>query len=337
MDTDPTTSERERALSLLREGERFVLTGHMRPDGDCIGAQAALARVLESLGKRVWVINPDPVQEQFDYLTSRVSYRVFGGDLPPHDVAVFLDFCDLARTGPMEEPFRRAPSRKLVVDHHVFEDTPWWDAAYVDVTASATGLLVYRMARDLGVALDAVGAAGVFTSLVTDTGWFKYSNTDAETLTAAGELVSAGVDPSELYAAIYQRNGREQPRGVARALSRLEYFAGGRLAVVDLPATRSGEGELADGDDVLDILRAVGRVAVVLLLREQKDGVVRMSARSKGDFDVHRLAAGFGGGGHRRAAGATLPGPLEGTRARLVAAALEQMGLEAPAGEAASP
>jgi phosphoesterase RecJ-like protein len=139
-----------------------------------------------------------------------------------------------------------------------------------------------------------------------------------------------------LYQAIYQRNGREQPRGVARALSRLEYFADGRLAVVDLPAAKSGEAELADGDDVLDIVRAVGRVDVVLLLRELKDGKVRLSARSKGDFDVHRLATAFDGGGHRRAAGATLPGPLETARARLVAAALAQMGVEAPPGEAAS-
>ena len=336
MDSDPTTPERQRALSLLREGERFVLTGHVRPDGDCIGAEAALARVLEALGKKVWVINPDPIQAQFDYLAAHVDYRVFGGDLPAHDVSVFLDFCELGRTGAMAEAFKQAGSSKLVVDHHVFEDEPWWDAAYVDVTASATGLLVHRIARELGVELDAHAAAGVFTSIVTDTGWFKHSNTDAETLVVAGELVAAGVDPSVLYQAIYQRNARDQPGGVARALSRLEYLADGRLAVVDLPVAQVGEPELADGDDVLDIVRAVGRVDVVLLLRELEEGQIRLSARSKGEFDVHRLATGFGGGGHRRASGATLPGPLETARARLVAAALSQMGVEAPGGEAAS-
>ena len=331
MSSDPDSSNQAqclRALSLLREGQRFVLTGHVRPDGDCIGAQAALARVLEALGKKVWIVNPDPIQEQFDYLSAELRYGVFSGDLPAHDVAVLLDFSELSRTGPLAEPLAAASSKKVVVDHHVFEGRPWWDAAYVDSSASATGLLVYRIARALGVELDPVAAAGVFTSMVTDTGWFKYSNTDAETLRVAGELVERGVRPHELFASIYQRNARDQPRGVGRALSRLEYLAGGRLAVVDLSVARSGESELADGDDVLDLVRAVGRVEVVLLLREQREGVVRVSARSKGDFDVQRLMAGFGGGGHVKASGATLPGPLAESKSALVAAALSQMGVE---------
>jgi phosphoesterase RecJ-like protein len=323
---------RLRALSLLREGERFVLTGHVRPDGDCIGSQAALARILESLGKQVWILNPDPVQEQFDYLTENIRYGVYrGGDLPAHDVVALLDFSELSRTGPLADPLAAAPSKKLVIDHHVFEGEPWWDEAYVDCTASATGLLVHRIGKELGIELDALGAAGVFTSMVTDTGWFKYSNTDAETLRVAGELVELGVKPHELYSAIYQRNGREQPRGVGRALTQLEYFAEGRLAVVALSSAHSGEAELADGDEVLDILRAVGRVEVVLLLREQSEGAVRVSARSKHDFDVQRLMAGFGGGGHVKASGATLPAPLKDAKAKLVAAALAQMGVKAVA------
>ena len=321
------TDAQRRALDLIRNHQRFVLTGHVRPDGDCIGAQSALARVLEALGKTVFVLTPDPVQEQFDYLTDEVPFKVFRGQLPVHDVAVLLDFCELSRTGPLAEPLAAAPSKKLVIDHHVFAGEPWWDEAFVDPTASATGLLVGRIARELEVELDPVAAAGVFTSMVTDTGWFKYSNTDAETFTMAGELVRAGVDAAAIYAAIYQRNERDRPRGVARALSRLEYHAGGRLAVVDVPAAGPGEAEVRDGDDVLDIVRAVGKVEVVLFLRQQRSGGVRLSARSKGGFDVHRLATAFGGGGHLRASGATLEGPLETVRARLVDAALAQLGV----------
>ena len=328
-----TGAARQRALELLRSGERFVLTGHVRPDGDCIGAQAALTRVLEALGKTVFCMTPDPVQEQFDYLTDEVRFRVFRGDLPAHDVAVLLDFCELERTGPMAPVLRAADSRKLVIDHHVFEGEPWWDEAFVDPTAAATGLLVARIADQLGVALDPVAAAGVFTSIVTDTGWFKYSNTDAETFAVTAELVRAGVDPAAVYGAIYQRNGRDRPRGVARGLEHLRYHADGRLAVIAVPAARAGEADLADGDEVLDLVRAVGRVEVVLLLREQRQGAVRLSARSKGDFDVHALAGRFGGGGHRRASGATLEGPLEQARDLLVEAALEQ--LAAPAGPGA--
>lgn len=321
----PDADQRAAALDLLRQGQRFVLCGHVRPDGDVLGAQAALHSVLERLGKTVWIINTDPLLPQLDYLGEGATYRVYdGGDLPAHDVAVMLDFNELERTGPMAKPLAAARSRKLVVDHHIFEGQPWWDAAYVDVRAAATGLLVRRIARDLGVPLDLRAAHGVYTSLVTDTGWFKYSNTDAETFAAASEAVQLGVEPAKLFNSIYQRQSRQHPLGISRALSRLEYYADGRLAVVDLPQAREGEVDLSDGDDVLDLLRAVARVEVVLFLREQKDGAVKLSARSKTDFNVHSLARRFGGGGHAKASGATFTGTtIADVRARLVAAALE--------------
>lgn len=329
------TLEQQRALELLQRGERFLLTGHVRPDGDCLGAQAALSRVLAALGKQVFVLNTDPPQPQLEFLGEACRFGVWrGGDLPVHDVAVFLDFCELSRTGDLAGPLARAGSKKLVIDHHVHEGETWWDAAYVDRSAAATGLLVVRIARQLGVALDSLAALGAFTSIVTDTGWFKYSNTDVEALSVAAELVRAGVRPHELYGAIYQRQPSDQPRAIARLLSRLQYRAGGRLAVVDLPLARAGEAELADSDDVLDLLRSVGRVEVVLFLRETADGGVKLSARSKTDFDVQRLARGFGGGGHVKAAGATLPGPLARAVEDVAAAAEAQL---APAQAEARP
>lgn len=319
-------AERSAALELLANASRVILCGHMRPDGDCLGSQAALCAVLERLGKAVWIYNPDPIQAQLDYLARDVRFEVYkGGELPPHDLAVMLDFCELSRTGALADALRRSKSRKVIVDHHLFHGEPWWDGAYVDVTASATGVLVRRIARELGVELDARISRGVFTAIVTDTGWFKYSNTDAETFAIASELVAHGVEPAALFGSIYQRNSREQPLGVARALGRLEYAADGRIAVVDLPVVKQGEPELPDGDDVLDILRAVGRVEIVLLLRELDNGTVKLSARSKGEFDVNRLARGFGGGGHAKASGATVQGALADVRARIVGAAVEQL------------
>jgi len=317
---------RERALALLRGAERFVLCGHVRPDGDCLGAQTALCGVLERLGKQVWIYNSEPLPPQLDYLAQGTVFRVYDrGALPEHDVSVMLDFCELGRTGPLEPALAAARSKKLVIDHHLFHGAPWWDFAYVDPTASATGLLVRRIARELDVPLDPRIALGVYTSIVTDTGWFKYSNTDAETFATASELVAAGVEPAKLFNAIYQRNSRAQPLGVARALSRLEYFGDGRIAVIDLPHAKNGEADLPDGDDVLDLLRAVRRVEVVLFFRELKDGTVKLSARSKTDFDVNQLARAFGGGGHAKASGATLPGPLAEVRQRVTAGALARL------------
>jgi len=310
-------------LELLRRGQRFVLSGHVRPDGDCLGAQLALAHVLEGLGKQVWIINPDQPEGRYAYLGERARFGAWsGGELPVHDVAVLLDFSDPKRLGPLQAPLFAAPSKKAVIDHHVHEGAVFWDAAYIDVRAAATGLLVRRVARELGVRLDAVSGLGVFTSLVTDTGWFKYSNTDRETLDAAAEIVGLGVEPHVVYNALYQRRSREHPLHVGRLLARTEYLAQDRLALVAWPAAEVVDGDLVDTDEVLDILRSVRAVEVVLFLRELKSGEVKLSARSKSEFDVQALCAGFGGGGHRKASGALVRGTLEEVRGRLVEAAL---------------
>jgi bifunctional oligoribonuclease and PAP phosphatase NrnA len=321
------------ALELLRASQRFVLCGHMRPDGDCIGAQAALSRVLASMGKDVWVINPDPPEARFDYLAREVRYRAWtGGELPAHDACVMLDFCEPQRLGVLEQPLFAAPSKKIVVDHHVHEGRAFWDAAFIDVRAAATGLLVRRIARALDVELDRVAALGVFTSIVTDTGWFKYSNTDAETLAVAAEMVELGVEPQSVYAALYQRRTRDHPLHVGRLLASAEYLHDGKLVVVGWPREDVVDADVADTDEVLDILRSVRTVEVVLFLRETKTGQVKISARSKTDYDVQALLRALGGGGHRKAAGATVAGTLDEVRARVVELALARFsGGDAPA------
>jgi phosphoesterase RecJ-like protein len=323
----PFSAEQERALELLRTSQRFLLVGHVRPDGDCLGGQAALKRGLELCGKEVRILNADPPAATFDYLARRTAFGVYtGGELPPHDVVALLDFNELSRTGPLAGAIERQPSKKLVIDHHPYAGTPWWDASFVDVAASATGVLVWRILRALGGPVDAVVAEAVFTSLVTDTGWFRYSNTDAETLALAAELIQVGAEPALLYGALFQRRPAGEPRALAAVLSRLEYHAGGRLAVVEQPLGNGGAPSLEDGDPVLDLLRAVELVEVVLYLRETEPGSCKLSARSKTSFDVNQLARRFGGGGHVKAAGATIPGALSDVRARIVAAALEMFG-----------
>jgi phosphoesterase RecJ-like protein len=320
----PIEAACERALELLRRGKSFLICGHARPDGDCIGSEAALSRTLSRLGKEVAIMNPDPVESRFAYLTHDCTYQTFRGTLPDHDVAVMLDFGEIGRTGAMSAPLSRAPSKKLVVDHHIHHGEPWWDEAFVDSTASATGLLVYRIARALGAELDGVAARGVFTSIVTDTGWFKYSNTDAETLRVASEMVALGADPNGIFAALNQTRPRAHPLFVGKLLSRTEFLADDRLAVVDLPLAEGFASEELDGDEVLDILRSVATVEVVLYLRELQGGTCKLSARSKSDYDVNALARQFGGGGHKKASGATLSGSLAEVRARVVAEALSR-------------
>ncbi|MFM7282691.1 MAG: DHH family phosphoesterase, partial [Planctomycetia bacterium] len=201
-------SEQQQALELLRNGRRFLLTGHQRPDGDVLGAQTALGNLLLAMGREVVIVNPDPAERRYDYLEGPLRLGAWdGGALPEHDVCVMLDFSELSRTAGMAPLIQSAPSKKLVIDHHLHHGAVWWDAAYVDVRASATGLLVHRIARELRVELPGPAMVGVFTSLVTDTGWFKYSNTDAETLRVAGEALQAGVPASLIYDRLFQQRG----------------------------------------------------------------------------------------------------------------------------------
>ncbi len=313
-------------LSLMQAGKRFLLSGHVRPDGDCVGSQVSLHALLRELGKEVHIVNPDPLAPQYDYLAQHARFEVFGGtDLPAHDVVCVLDFSELSRCGAMQAAIMRHASKKLVIDHHLFHAEPWWDAAYVDSRAAATGTLVRRLAQALDVRPNLAMATGLFTSLVSDTGWFKYSNTDQETFETAAEATRLGVDPSKLFNSIYQRQAREFPLGMSRALALVEYHAQGRLALLALPQAEAGQAELLETDDLLDLLRSVRAVEVVLFLREQKDGQVKLSARSKTEFDVNALARRFGGGGHAKASGATLRTSLAASREALLEAALDQL------------
>ncbi|MFT5050950.1 MAG: phosphoesterase RecJ-like protein [Chlamydiales bacterium] len=325
IDSVQTTDEQSAALELLRGARRVLLTGHEAPDGDCIGAQTAMSRMLRSMGKEVWILNPDPVESKYSYLTEHCDFGVYkGADLPVHDLACLLDGGELERTGRLAAPLARAASKKIVVDHHVTTSAPWADGAFTDVKASATGLLVWRIAEALGVELDQIACEGVFTSIVTDTGWFKYSNTDAETLRVCSQLAERGVSPSELFAKIYQRRGPGYPVHVGRVLEGVVYHAEGRLAVVTVPMDDVSSGQV-EMHDILDVLGSVGNVEVVLLLRETGHGQCKLSARSKTAFDVSELARRFGGGGHARASGARLKGTLVEAQADIVGAVLEAL------------
>lgn len=322
----PATDDQKRAVELLRDSRRILLTGHERPDGDCIGSQAGLACALASVGQSAFVLNVDQPEAVFSELTMLADFRVDdGGPLPEHDLVVMLDGGDLSRTGALHERLMNSPARKLVVDHHLHDGDAWWDEAFVDTSASATGVLVRRLTSHLGATVSEGAARALFTTLVTDTGWFKYSNTDAETLTIAAEMISLGVRPAEVYGDLFQRQPLEHPLKLAGALARTTYHADGRVVMLDLPLGPNGQAMDVDSDVALDIVRSVEAVEVALVVREIALNRCKLSARSKGAFDVQKLAAQFSGGGHAKAAGATIELSLQDARQQLVEAALARL------------
>lgn len=318
--------------AFLRAHRSFLLSGHVRADGDCLGAEVVLYHLLRGLGKEVVIVNPDPIAPRYAFLTQDTPITHYrnelpGGGLPRAEVLCVLDVAVLARTAPVGEAMRRQGARTLVIDHHQPQDGETWDEQLLDPAAPASGVLVYRLAKRMGIALPRPALEAVFVSLTTDTGWFKYGNTDRECFDVAAELVAGGVDPSAVYGKLYQRYPAEYPVGIGVALRSLRYEAGGRLAVAVLRQAEleAAGAQLSETDDVLDLLRSVGAVDAVLLFRENASGRSKCSARSKGTLDVNALMKRFGGGGHTRAAGADLAAPMDEAIERVVQAAVEAL------------
>lgn len=300
---------------------RFLLTGHEHPDGDCLGSQVAFAQLLRALGKEAFILNPDPVARSLDFIGERSSIASFSdAPLPEHDVVVLLDCNQISRLGRMAGAVRGAGSTVAVVDHHVAESGGGGDIFYVDTGASATGVLVHRLFRHFDQPLDPIAAEGIFLSIVSDTGWFRYSNTNAEVMAIASEVVEAGVDACRIYDLIHRRNDAESVELLSACLAQGQVLEEGRVAVIQLPrelverANRIG----FDLDQVMDPYRSIAGIEVVAMLKGRQDREVKLSLRATHDVDVQRIAKTFGGGGHKKAAGATIAHSLDESAAMVI-------------------
>jgi phosphoesterase RecJ-like protein len=327
-------------LEALQSARNILLTGHEHPDGDCLGAQVALFHLLTGMGKEVRILNPDPSPKSFDFLTRHTPFESHEGGphLPRCDLLVLLDCAEIGRLGRLRIAVERARPRVAVIDHHLGSLQGDGDVAFVDTEAAATGELVHRLFGVLGRPLTRPAAEGVFVSLVSDTGWFRYSNTGARVFEVAAELVRAGVDASRLYDVLNRRNEAESVQLLANAIQRSRISLDGRFGAITLerPVVERGTRIGLDLDLVMEPLRSVGSIEVVAMLKESADGGVKISLRASREVDVQRIARRFGGGGHKKAAGASVRGTLESVLVEVEAAV--QAALQAPVdGGAGSP
>ncbi len=311
-------------LDILRRGSRFMLTGHESPDGDCLGSQVGMHELLTSMGKDVVIRNPDRMAAHYDFLGDLAPLRAFdpqladdaetdtAGGLPEVDVAILLDCAQMSRLGPLgpELTARREAGRlkTLIVDHHVgSEVSPAGDSHFVNVSAAATGGMVYDLHKALDVEVSLAAATGIFVALVSDTGWFRYSNTDASVMAVAAELLAVGIDPSRIYDLLHRRESPESVGILGDVLSKVEMRLDGRMGLIPMDKRLTDRAVQAnfDTDQVMEPVRSIGQVEAVALLKERFDGMLKVSLRSTGDLDVQKIAQELGGGGHVKAAGAT--------------------------------
>lgn len=297
-------------LDFLTETGSFLLTGHERPDGDCLGAQVALYHLLRALDKEVNIVNPDPLTPVHAFLSRHTPFSAYDSslDLPDFEAAVLLDCSELSRLNALGQRLETSDATIAVVDHHVGSLDGDGSVYLVDSSAASTGTLIYRLFLELNVPIPKAAAEGVFLSLVSDTGWFKYSNTDSEVLATAARLVEFGVEPAALFDRLFRRNHVESVGLMESILSTHRFALGGKYGYICIDKAMMAQANRIDFDTdaALDPVRSVDGVEVVALFKERFDGSVKLSLRSSHDVDVREIAKSFGGGGHVKAAGATL-------------------------------
>lgn len=297
----------EALVERLRRGRRSLLTSHLNPDGDAIGSEVGLARLLTQWGQEVVIWNHDPTPGVYRSLVG--SEHIHVGPEPPagfpeaFDHAVVLECTHPERTG-LEEPLAALPL--INIDHHLGNEG-YGEVNWIDPAAPAVGAMIFRLARGQGMELDRQTANALYLTLVTDTGGFRYANTTAEAFEAAAALVRHGARPETISHWLYESQPESALRLLGEMLQTLEVAAEGRIASAWLSremSRRSGA-RAGDSEGLIDYLRSIAGVEAAVLFRQLEDARFKVSLRSRGAVDVQRVARRFGGGGHKNAAGFT--------------------------------
>lgn len=304
----------------------MALSTHMNADGDGCGSEVALARLLAQRGLDVHIVNPTPWPDLFAFLLGDdVKEESAKGPaaLQNVDLLIVLDISDVRRLGALADTVRRLHVPKIVVDHHIASEDPAGEIVFTDVTACATGELVYDLASVLGFELTPPIAQALYAAILTDTGSFRFSNTSPRCHAIAAELLAAGVDPEDMYVRIYASAPAGRVRLVAEVLSTLGVDEEHGLAWLSMSsgALEKYGVRQEDLDGIVEHARSIAGTRMALFFRDLGYGKVKVSFRSTGEVDVNAFARQFGGGGHAKASGALIAGSLAEVRERVIAAA----------------
>lgn len=315
-------------LGALKPCSTVLISVHKNPDGDALGSQLALMRALKHLGKTVRMHNLDPVPEVYRFLPGMgqiTSGPVVDGS---YDAFLVLD-ADPPRTGLFSG---RYPARVLInIDHHVTNPGEW-QLTWLDPAATATGEMIYHLVNALKAPIDRETALCLYTSIFTDTGSFRYTNTTSASMRIAADLLDKGADPWLVTEQVYESYTFRRIKLLGMVLSGMAHDRDDRIAYVLVTEDmyRETGTSAEDTDNFVNYVRAVKGVEVAVLFRQTGPAQYKISLRSKGRVDLSGMAQSLGGGGHKNAAGGVVEGPFDAVRARVLAAAekvlAEQMG-----------
>ena len=320
------------ALDLINKSDSVLISTHTRPDGDACGCMAAMDDGLSALGKKVKLLLPSSLPQWYEFLFAEqvpaLGQHVQLEELiqGEFDLIIIVDTNSRSQLSKFVEYLKQNDKPVLVIDHHVTSDG-LGDVELLDPTAAASSLIIHELFKYAKWPITENIARSLFVGIATDTGWFQFTNTDSRAYRSCAELIDAGANPTECHHNLYQNFSRQRFKLMTAMLNTLELHFDDRYASQHISqrhfqqtgATRQ------DTENLIDECRRISSVEIAALFVELKDGRIKCSLRSKGSVDVCKIVQKFGGGGHKMAAGAHLPGPLEDAKQLIFDAVAEQL------------
>ncbi len=325
----------QQVIDKLRPSKKVLITTHVRPDGDALGSSAAMALALRKIkiDSEILLLSHLPRKYAFLFNDHGVSHIDAEAGIPSHlnldhyDALLVVDTGTWSQLPGLSDRLANWPKPKIVLDHHLTQEQ-WADVKLVDSSAAAAGEIVAELLDRWKIPLDRSIATSLYVAIVSDTGWFQFSNTRPQTLRLGAKLMELGVDTDRIYQALYQNERAERVALQTRVQDSLELLADGRLAVMTVTKRdfQETKANVPDTENLINIPLQIATVEVAILITEPLDNSpIRISLRSKGQVDVARFAEQFGGGGHARASGLKLSATLAAARDQVVAAMVQAM------------
>jgi len=315
------------AVGLVEQSVTILITSHARPDGDSCGCMLALQDALTGLGKKVTILLLSELPRWYAFLFAEMPpvlgkdvtiEQIRTGALIKPDLIIIVDTSSYAQLPDFEQFLKQTDTPILVIDHHIASDKIG-AVEIIDPKAAAAGLVLFDFFKYAGWPMTTEAARFLFIAIATDTGWFRFANTDARVFRVCAELIEKGTGPSAVYRSLYHNFSYERFQLMLRMLNSFELEFDGRYAhqhitLQDFEQTGTSR---ADTESFIDEFRRIPSVEVAALFVESENGQIRCSMRSTGSVDVRAIMQEFGGGGHPMAAASTLPGPLEDAERRV--------------------
>jgi phosphoesterase RecJ-like protein len=315
--------------AIIEQHNSFLITTHINPEGDAVGSEVGLALFLQNLGKKTAIVNSSPTPANCLFLPLAGFIKIYPEDYTPDlvegaDAVFIVDVNSWHHVGPFGDVIRASAKPRVCIDHHQGPEQGFADVIVSDTKAAAAGLMIFDLINHMNAEITPDIAEALYTAISTDTGSFRFSNTDARAFRAAADLCAKGAKPFSVFRKVNAKRWGAV-RLIGAALSTLEKTADGKIAWIHVTKDMFEESgaEYEDSDGLLELVRPVRGVEICIIFKETHSGEVKVSMRSNGAVDAFAIASLHGGGGHRLAAGMTVVGPMQKAIARTIAECAE--------------